>query len=144
MINVQKTLLVPYTASQMFTLVDTVERYPEFLPWCGSTTLLQRDEHITRATLEINFHGIKQRFTTENPKSEPEWMEIHLVEGPFKSLEGAWRFSDLGGRGCKIAFHMRYEFASRLLEKIVGPVFNHIANTLVDAFVKRAKKVYAG
>jgi ribosome-associated toxin RatA of RatAB toxin-antitoxin module len=142
MINVQKSLLVPYSPSQMFALVDTVERYPEFLPWCGSTALLHRDAQITRATLEINFHGIKQRFTTENPKSEPTWMEIKLVEGPFRSLEGSWRFTELGGRGCKIDFHMRYEFASRLLEKLVGPVFNHIASTLADAFVKRAKKVY--
>ena len=142
MINIQKSLLVPYTASQMFALVDAVERYPEFLPWCGSTTLLQRDAQITRATLEINFHGIRQRFTTENPKSEPAWMEIKLVEGPFRSLEGSWRFTELGGHGCKIDFNMRYEFASRLLEKLVGPVFSHIANTLADAFVKRAKKVY--
>ncbi len=142
MINVQKQLLVPYTSAQMFKLVDTVEQYPEFLPWCGKTTLLHRDEHITRATLEINFHGIRQRFTTENPKSEPQWMDIKLVEGPFRSLDGRWHFTELGGRGCKIDFEMHYEFGSRILEKLIGPVFNHIANTLADAFVKRAKKVY--
>jgi ribosome-associated toxin RatA of RatAB toxin-antitoxin module len=142
MVNVKKTLLVPYTDAQMFALIDGVERYPEFLPWCGRVTLLKRDDRMTSATLEINFHGIRQEFTTENPKSAPVWMDIKLVEGPFRALEGGWRFTQLGERGCKIDFHMQYEFASRLLEKLVGPVFNHIANTLADAFVKRAQKIY--
>lgn len=142
MAEVKKSLLVPYSAARMFSLVDGVEKYPEFLPWCGSSTLLYRDAKVTRATIEISFHGIRQSFTTENPKDEPRLMEIKLVQGPFRNLDGSWRFTDLNGQGCKIEFRMHYEFAGRLLEKLIGPVFSHIANTLVDAFVKRAAQIY--
>ena len=142
MAEVVKTVLVPYTPQQMFDLVDAVERYPEFLPWCGSTRLLHRDEGITRATLTINFKGVKQSFTTENPKTIPTAMDIRLVDGPFRRLDGGWRFTDLGGKGCRIDFRLHYEIASRILDKLIGPVFGHIANTLVDAFIRRAEQVY--
>ena len=122
----------------MFALVDAVEAYPEFLPWCGATRVLHRDEGTTRATIQINYHGIRQSFTTENAKRPPEEMQIRLVEGPFRRLEGAWRFTALGDRGCRIDFRLSYDFSSRLLERLIGPVFNYIAGTLVDAFVKRA------
>jgi len=142
MVEVNKSVLVAYSAPRMFALVDAVEKYPEFLPWCGGTELLFRDAQVTRATIHINFHGIRQSFSTENAKSEPRWMLIKLIEGPFKTLEGGWRFTDLGGSGCKIEFNLSYEFSSRLLERLVGPVFGHIANSLVDAFIKRAHSVY--
>jgi ribosome-associated toxin RatA of RatAB toxin-antitoxin module len=122
----------------MFALIDAVEAYPEFLPWCGGATVLHRDDFVTRATLHINFHGVRQRFTTENTKRPPEEILIKLVSGPFRSLEGAWRLGALGATGCKIEFHLRYEFSSRLLERMVGPVFGHIAGSLVEAFVRRA------
>ena len=142
MAEVNKSVLVGYSASQMFRLVDTVEKYPEFLPWCSGTELLYRDEQVLRATIHINYRGIKQSFTTENPKREPQSMEIRLIEGPFKTLQGSWRFTDLGGAGCKIELSMRYEFANALLDKLVGPVFGYIANNLVDAFVRRARSIY--
>ena len=142
MAEVVKTVLVPYSPQQMFDLVDAVERYPEFLPWCGATQLLHRDADITRATLTIAFKGVKQSFTTENPKTIPTAMDIRLVEGPFRRLDGGWRFTDLGGRGCRVEFRLRYELASRVLDKLIGPVFGHIANTLVDAFIRRAEQVY--
>ena len=126
----------------MFELVDTVEKYPEFLPWCGRSVCTLRDTHVTRATLHINYRGIRQSFSTENTKTAPRLMQIKLVEGPFRMLEGAWRFTDLGGAGCKVELSLRYEFSSRLLEKLVGPVFGYIANSMVDAFVKRAHRVY--
>jgi len=140
--DVSHSVLVEFTPGQMFSLVDTVEDYPKFLPWCGGTTLLQRDQDTTRATILINYHGIRQSFTTENVKHAPAEMLIRLVEGPFRKLDGSWRFADLAGRGCKIEFTLRYEFAGRVLEKLAGPVFQHIASTLVDAFVKRAEQVY--
>ena len=140
--DVSHSVLVEFTPGQMFSLVDTVEDYPKFLPWCGGTTLLQRDQDTTRATILINYHGIRQSFTTENVKHAPAEMLIRLVEGPFRKLDGSWRFADLAGRGCKIEFTLRYEFAGRVLEKLAGPVFQHIASTLVDAFVKRAGQVY--
>jgi len=100
------------------------------------------DERATRAAILINYHGIRQGFTTENAKREPAEILIRLVEGPFRSLDGCWRFTGLAGRGCKVELSLRYEFSSRILEKLVGPVFNPIANTLVDAFAKRAEQVY--
>lgn len=141
--EVSRSVLVEFTAGQMFSLVDAVEDYPDFLPWCGGTTLHHRDRDITRATILIDFHGVRQSFTTENVKRAPREMLIRLVEGPFRSLDGSWRFGDLAGSGCKIELALRYEFTGRLLERLVGPVFRHIADTLVDAFVKRAGQVYS-
>jgi ribosome-associated toxin RatA of RatAB toxin-antitoxin module len=140
--EVNRSVLVEFTPGQMFSLVDAVEDYPGFLPWCGGTTLHHRDPEITRATIRINYHGLRQSFTTENVKRAPHEMLIRLVEGPFRSLDGSWRFGDLAGRGCKIEFTLRYEFAGRILEKLVGPVFQRIADTLVEAFVTRAGQVY--
>lgn len=140
--EVNRSVLVEFTPAQMFSLVDAVEDYPGFLPWCGGATLHHRDAQTTRATIKINYHGIRQSFTTENVKRAPHEMLIKLVEGPFRSLDGSWRFGDLAGRGCKVEFVLRYEFAGRILEKLVGPVFQHIADTLVEAFVQRAAQVY--
>ena len=142
MSEVNTSVLVGHPASRMFALVDDVEKYPEFLPWCGGSQVSFRDANITRATIQINYHGIRQSFTTENSKQPPNLMLIRLVEGPFRSLEGSWRFTDLGDAGCKIELSMRYEFSNRVLEKLVGPVFGYIANNLVDAFVKRANSLY--
>ncbi|HSI23279.1 MAG TPA: type II toxin-antitoxin system RatA family toxin [Methylophilaceae bacterium] len=142
MAQVEKSVLVPHSAIQMYQLVDAPERYPEFLPWCGGVDLIQRDEAITVATLHIDYHGIKQNFTTENTKTFPTLMDIKLVEGPFRHLEGVWRFIPLSEDACKIEFKLHYEFSSHLLEKIIAPVFSHIANTFVDAFVERAEIIY--
>lgn len=126
----------------MFRLVDAPENYPEFLPWCGGAEVLLRDERCTRATLHIDYHGLKQNFTTENAKTFPTLMDIKLVDGPFRHLEGVWRFIPLAEDACKIEFKLHYEFSSHLLEKLIAPVFSHIANTFVDAFVERAEKIY--
>ena len=139
---VEKSVLVGHSAQQMFALVDKVEAYSEFLPWCDGATILHRDDHRTRATIHINYHGVKHSFTTENIKTPPSSMSIRLVEGPFKVLDGEWRFAALAEDACKIEFRLNYEFSSWILEKLVGPVFSYIANTMVDAFVQRAEKVY--
>ncbi|MDH3287039.1 MAG: type II toxin-antitoxin system RatA family toxin [Betaproteobacteria bacterium] len=140
--EVNRSVLVDYTPEQMFALVDAVERYPEFLPWCGGARVSQGDETRTRATIEISYRGIKQSFTTENAKRPPSAMDIRLVEGPFRELDGHWRFTGLGESGCKVEFRLRYEFSNRLLAKLLGPVFDFIANSLVEAFVKRADRLY--
>jgi len=140
--EIRKSVLVEYSHAEMFALVDAVERYPEFLPWCGGSSVGYRDEHTTRATIQISYRGIRQSFTTENTKVPPQTMSVKLVEGPFRTLDGDWRFMPLAEHACKIEFRLRYEFSSRLLEKLVGPVFNYIANTMVDAFVRRAETVY--
>ena len=142
MSEVSRSILVEFGPEQMFALVDAVEDYPKFLPWCGGATLIHRDEKTTRATLLINYHGVRHGFTTENAKTALAEMQIRLVEGPFRTLEGRWRFTDLAGRGCKVELKLQYEFASRVMGALVGPVFNHIANTLVDAFARRAEQVY--
>ena len=142
MAHVQKTVLIQHSASQMFTLVDDVKKYPEFLPWCGGVDLIKQDEQSTIATLHIAFHGLRQKFTTENVKTYPSMMDIKLKDGPFKHLEGVWRFIELSEDACKIEFILNYEFANGFLEKIIAPVFSHIANTFVDGFVARADVIY--
>lgn len=142
MADVAKTILVAYLPEQMYSLVEAVERYPEFLPWCSGATVAYRDELKTLATISIAYRGVKQCFTTEVAKQPGRGMHIGLVEGPFKALEGDWTFIPLAQAGCRIEFRMHYEFSSRLLERLVGPVFHHITHSLVDAFVKRARAVY--
>ena len=139
---VEKSMLVEYPAETMYSLVDDVVRYPEFLPWCGGAEILSRDEQNVHAALHINYKGIKQRFSTRNRVEAPKLIEITLIEGPFRRLDGQWRFTPLGAEACKVEFALHYEFSSRLLEKLVGPVFSYIANSFVDAFVKRAESLY--
>ena len=139
---VEKSVLIERSSQQMFDLVDDVESYPRFLPWCSETRVDFRDERKTVATLHINFHSVKSHFTTENAKEIPLWMTMKLVDGPFRRLEGGWRFKPLAENACKVEFRLSYEFSSKLFEKIIGPVFSQITNTFVEAFVKRANHVY--
>lgn len=143
MARVEKSVLVAHTPERMFELVDRVEDYPDFLPWCGGIELKSRDAHRTVATIHIAYMGIRQSFTTENTKTYPCEMRIRLQDGPFSELEGDWLFSPLGEAACKIEFRLQYVFSSRMLETILAPVFSHITNTFVDAFVLRADEVYA-
>ncbi|MDR1850438.1 MAG: type II toxin-antitoxin system RatA family toxin [Zoogloeaceae bacterium] len=140
--TVEKSVLISYSDQQMFNLVDRCEDYPQFLPWCSKTECPFRDDRKTVGTLHIGYHGVKAHFTTENEKEFPRLMLIRLVDGPFKKLSGKWHFKALAENACKIEFQLHYEFSSRLLEKVIGPVFSHIANTFVDAFVKRAEQIY--
>ncbi len=125
----------------MFALVDNVEKYPEFLPWCHETGVVFRDENITRATIKINYHHVRQSITTENVKREPSSITIKLVQGPFKHLDGHWQFIQIGDHGCKVQLELHYEFSNRLLERLFGPVFHYVANSFVDAFIKRAEDI---
>lgn len=139
---VEKSVLIERTPAQMFDLVDCVEDYPLFLPWCGGAELHQRTATHTMATIRISYHGIKSHFSTENAKEAPYLMTIRLTDGPLKHMDGQWRFTPLGETACKIEFRLHYEFSSRLLEKVLGPVFSHITDTFVESFIKRAQKVY--
>jgi len=139
---VEKSVLLPFSAEQMFALVDTVADYPQFLPWCGGTSVTVLDENKIQATVHINYHHVKQSFTTENVRCAPQLIEIKLLDGPFKSLDGSWHFIALTPTACKIEFRLNYEFSNKLLEKVVGPVFHYIASTFVEAFIKRAELVY--
>jgi len=139
---VEKSVLIERTATQMFDLVDGVEDYASFLPWCGGTELLERTGNKTVARIHINYHGLKAHFATENAKEAPRWMNIEFREGPFRRMDGGWRFTPLGDTACKVEFRLHYEFSSKMLEKVLGPVFHHIANTFVESFVKRAQQIY--
>jgi ribosome-associated toxin RatA of RatAB toxin-antitoxin module len=139
---VHKSVLLGYSADQMFALVERVEDYPKFLPWCGGVKVLERTENRLIATLSINYHGLKHSFTTENENIRPTSMKMTLVEGPFKHLNGLWTFKPLREDACKIEFNLHYEFSSKILEQLIGPVFNIIANSFVDSFYKQADIVY--
>ena len=143
MAEVTRSVLVAHSAAQMYGLIERVEDYSAFLPWCSSTNVELRTASITRAEINISLHGVKTSFTTENTKTPPERMQLRLVSGPFRALDGEWRLHDLGGDGCRIDFRLQYQFASRLLERVVGPVFERIAASLVDAFVRRADQQFA-
>jgi len=142
MAQVDKTVLVEYACEQMFSLVRDVEQYPRFLPWCSSSTIDSVDGPVVRATLHIDYHGVRTNFSTENTHRAPTNIEMQLVHGPFKHLHGSWQFMALGDSACKIQLRLVYEFSNRILEKLVGPVFGFIANSLVDAFVRRAEQLY--
>jgi ribosome-associated toxin RatA of RatAB toxin-antitoxin module len=139
---VEKSVLIERSARQMFDLVEDIESYPLFLPWCSQTRVDFRDESRTVATLYVDFHGAKLHFTTENAKDAPLWMSLKLVDGPFRRLEGEWRFVPLAENACKVEFRLAHEFSSKLFEKIIGPVFSRITNTFVEAFVNRANEVH--
>ena len=142
MAQVDKTVLVEYTSEQMFALVHDVQEYPRFLPWCSGATIDSVEGTIVRATLHIDYHGVRTHFSTENIHKPPENIEMQLVHGPFKHLHGTWRFAALGDSACKVQLRLVYEFSNRILEKLVGPVFGFIANSLVDAFVRRAEQLH--
>jgi ribosome-associated toxin RatA of RatAB toxin-antitoxin module len=149
MTRVEKSVLVPYSAHDMWRLVDDIPCYPQFLPWCSGAEVRSQtpNQGLTPgevvATLHINYHGLRQQFTTRNSAVPGEWVLMRLVEGPFKHLRGEFRFTALDEQACKIAFSLEWTFESRILEKAVGPVFHHIANTMVEAFVTRAAAVYS-
>ena len=140
--RVLKSVLVPYSASHMFDLVDCVELYPEFLPWCGGAHVIDGRANGKTARIDIDYHGIKAHFTTDNVNRVPESIVVTLRDGPFRHLHGEWRFQALSADACKVEFELACEFATHLLETVVGPVFSHIANTFIDAFVRRAEAVY--
>ena len=143
--TVRKSVLIWYSPEEMFRLVTDVARYPEFLPWCDHAQVLSQHETGMEAEVGIDFKGIKQSFTTRNEHVPGREVRLHLVKGPFSSLEGVWTFSPVGDgsqRACKVDLTMIYGFSSSLLAKLVGPVFDRVASSMVDAFVQRAEQVY--
>ncbi|PWF48661.1 type II toxin-antitoxin system RatA family toxin [Massilia glaciei] len=139
---VHKTVILGYSAHQMFDLVAKVEDYPKFLPWCAGVELIERSHERLVARLDIQYHGIRQSFTTANLNTPPTQMKMKLVDGPFKTMDGVWTFKALREDACKVEFDLRYEFSSLILEQLIGPVFGVIANSMVDSFCKRAETVY--
>jgi ribosome-associated toxin RatA of RatAB toxin-antitoxin module len=139
---IKRNALVSYSARQMFELVNNIEDYPHFLPWCGKSHILSRTETEVEATLDIAWKGMHKSFTTRNYLHPYDHTEIKLVDGPFRHLEGRWTFVELSGNACKVCLDLDFEFAGGVMDMFFQPIFNHIANSLVDAFCKRAVEVY--
>ena len=146
--HVKKSVLLWYSAHEMYLLVTAVEDYPRFLPWCEKVDILQRDEAGLTARLHLAYAGVRHAFTTRNAHTLDQAVHIGLVDGPFSLLDGTWRFlplkqsADDDAKACKIGFELRYAFSNGALEALISPVFDRIADTFVDAFVKRAEQVY--
>lgn len=142
MASVSRSALVMHSAQQMYDLVADVDSYHKFLPWCGDSRVLKREGDVVEACILVSKAGIERAFTTRNHMHPDQMVEIRLVEGPFKHLDGYWRFHPLREDACKVTLDLEYEFSSKVFTLAFGTVFTQIANTLVDAFVKRAKEVY--
>lgn len=143
--TVHKSVLIWYSAAEMFALVTDVASYPQFLPWCDRASVQEENAQGMTAKVGISIAGLKQSFTTRNLHEKDQKVSLKLIDGPFSSLEGDWNFLPLGDgsqRACKVDFMLCYDFDNRALATLVGPVFDKIAGSLVDAFVKRASHVY--
>ena len=145
--HVRKSVLLWYSPREMYDLVTGIARYPEFLPWCDRADLVQTHEDGVTAKLGLAYMGVRHSFTTRNVQVAPDSVKVQLVDGPFSVLDGTWLFKALGRPGseqpaCKIEFELRYAFASPALEALVSPVFDRVANTFVESFVRRAEDVY--
>ncbi len=131
-----------HTAREMYELVNDVDRYQEFLPWCGGSRVIERDQDGYTASVDIAFKGVRKTFTTRNRVTPNTLTELNLVEGPFSDLTGYWAFKEISPEACKISLELNFEFSSKVAEKVLGPVFRMIADTMVDSFSKRADQVY--
>lgn len=139
--EVRRSALVAHPADHVYTLIEAAEHYPQFLPWCSGATILQRDDEVVVARIEVAWRGARFSFVTRNPKRAPHWMAIGLQEGPFRRFAGEWTLTPLSDWGCKVEFLLTWEFNAALLGTLAAPVFEHATGTLVDAFVRRADQV---
>ena len=140
--EIKRSALMPYPARFMYDIVNDVERYPEFLPWCGGARLEHADEHSMRAAILMQAAGLNHWFKTRNTMVPGESIEIELVEGPFSRLDGSWRFTQLNDQGCKIELALNFEIKHGLAAAIMTPAFSRIANTLVESFCNRARQLH--
>jgi ribosome-associated toxin RatA of RatAB toxin-antitoxin module len=143
--TVHKSVLIWYSAAEMFALVTDVVSYPQFLPWCDQACVVEEDSDGMTAKVGLSMAGLSQSFTTRNTHVKDSKVSLKLVDGPFSKLDGHWQFTPVGKnneRACKVDFSLRYDFDNAALAALVGPVFDKIAGSLVEAFVKRAGQVY--
>ena len=139
--EIRQSVLLPYSAHDMFDLIETAENYPQFLPWCTKATLLERSDDWVAARLEFSYLKVRFGFQTRNPKRRPEWLQVRLVEGPFRHFEGDWRLTPLGDIGCKVEFDLSYEIAAGLLDQVALPAVEFVSRSMIDAFVRRAERI---
>ena len=140
--RVNKSAIVAYTPAQMFALVNDIEAYPSFLPWCSNARVIRRhDDHVI-AELEMKKGGMRRRFSTRNELAPHEQIRMALVDGPFRELHGEWGFVALGERGCEVRLRVQFEFAGLIVDMALGQFFEYTCRSLVDAFIARARQVY--
>lgn len=139
---VRKSKITGYSCEQMYELVNAVEHYASFLPYCSESQVHYRDEDEVQATVVIEAAGISKSFTTRNRLQANKMIEIRLIDGPFSHLEGFWRFDEVDGGGCHISFDLEFEFAGRLFSMLLGPLFDQLTDQMVNAFCERAEVVY--
>lgn len=142
--QIDKSALVMHSAERMFHIVNDVARYPEFLPWCAGTEIHQQTDSEVMASIEIAKGGVRHRLTTRNQLLVPAGIEMTLVDGPFRDLAGRWHFQPLDANACKVILSLQFEFSGSLARMTFGTVFSQAANTMVDAFCRRADEVYRG
>jgi ribosome-associated toxin RatA of RatAB toxin-antitoxin module len=140
--TIKRQALLPYSAQQMFELVDDIEKYPEFLPNCVGATEVERSNTAVVASLAVAKGGFEKMFTTRNINKPYDAIEMKLVDGPFKHLDGLWRFQSLDDKACKIELEVNFEFSNMLTSLAFSSVFNHLAESFVEAFSQRARAVY--
>jgi ribosome-associated toxin RatA of RatAB toxin-antitoxin module len=140
--RVEKSVLVPYSDGQMFDLVAGVRDYPQFLAWCAATHERPHADGSIHATLDIRYRGVRSRFTTRNLHDRPARIRIELVDGPFRRLHGEWTFQRLRDDACKVHLVLHFQFASGLLGRLIAPVFEPIALSMIDSFTRRAEQLY--
>jgi ribosome-associated toxin RatA of RatAB toxin-antitoxin module len=138
--RIHQSVLLPYAVEDMFDLIERAEAYPQFVPWCNGATILERSDDWVAARLEFTYLRLRFHFATRNPKRRPTWLQVSLVDGPFKQFQGTWTLTPLGDAGCKVVFMLSYELNERLLEFAAQPAVAHIARSMVDAFVRRASE----
>lgn len=143
MIEIRKSVLVPYSPDKMYNLVTDIKNYPKYLPWCSHSEIKDQTHNTITASVFIEYLKVKTHFTTKNTNYPYDKIDMQLVDGPFKHLAGSWYFIPLGENGCKIEFFLHYKFSNIFIEKIIGPVFNYITKNIVDCFIKEAHKLYA-
>ena len=140
--HIQRSALLPYPAQSLYDLVNDVARYPEFLPWCSASEILEVSEQHMLARLVVAKGGLSQQFVTRNLLVPSERIEMNLAEGPFKELHGVWQFKALNDKACKISLDLFFDYSGPLVKASLGPQFNQAANTMVDAFCQRAKQLF--
>jgi ribosome-associated toxin RatA of RatAB toxin-antitoxin module len=141
--RISRSAIVECGARQIYDLVEDIESYPEFVPWCVAAHVRERVAGRTVATLEVGMPGVRQSFTTENINVPGKSIDLRLMEGPFRRFEGHWKFAALGPAATRIEFAIAYEFADRILARALNPLFEQIAGTMVDAFTRRAERLHA-
>ena len=136
--ELERSVLLPYSVQDIFDLIETAENYPQFLPWCTAVTLLERSDDWVAARLEFSYLKLRFGFQTRNPKQRPDWLLVRLVDGPFEHFQGAWALKPLGLLGCRVSFTVSFEIADGVFDNLAAPVVDRVAREMVDAFVKRA------